>query len=74
MFSELEDYIHRQLELALASSVVVCGTIESMVKSDFGTQQNGASHPMSPHQSLLSVAGLDAGSLTFHFVQEVGAN
>jgi hypothetical protein len=48
MFSILENYIHRQRELAPAGSIVVRGTIESVIKSDFGTQQNGASHPVPP--------------------------
>src|ERR1035438_3809601 len=44
MFSELEDCIHRQLELALAGSIVVRGAIESMIKSDFGTQSRSEEH------------------------------
>src|ERR1035438_4504409 len=51
--SELEDHIHSQLELILAGSVIVRATIESTIEPDFGTQQNSASHPVSPHQSFL---------------------
>src|SRR5580704_4241029 len=72
--SELEDHIHRELELALAGSVRIRRPIESLIKSDFRTQQNRASHPAAPHPSRLSVAVLETGSLAFHVIQEVGAN
>lgn len=72
--SELENYIHRQLELALPRPVVVRATIESAIEPDFGTQQNSASLPVSPHQSFLRVAVLEAGSLPLHVIQEVGAD
>ena len=72
--SELEDYVHRQLELVLAGSVVVRRAIEGVVEPDFGAKQNRASHPVSPHQSLLGVAVLVAGSLAFYVIQEVGTN
>ena len=73
-FSELEDHIHRKLELALAGSIGISGTIESLIKSDFGTKQNSAAHPVAPHQSPFGVAVLEAGSLAFYVVQEVGAD
>src|SRR5258708_5884662 len=72
--SEFENYIHRELELVLASPEVVRGTIHSMIGSDFGTKQNSASHPVSPHQRRLRVAILEAGSLTFYVIQEVRPN
>jgi hypothetical protein len=37
MFSELENDIHRQLELALARSIIVGASVERMIQSDFGT-------------------------------------
>src|ERR1700686_2741994 len=73
-FSELEDHIHRELELALAGSIGVRGTIESLIESDFGTKQNSAAHPVAPHQSPFGIAVLEAGSLAFHVVQEVGTD
>ena len=38
MFSELKNYIHRQLKLALARSKVICAVVESMIKPKFGTE------------------------------------
>src|ERR1700723_596511 len=53
IFSIFEDYIHRKRELIPAGSIVVRGTVIGMIESDFRTKQNGASHPVPPHQSLL---------------------
>src|SRR5580692_1801511 len=72
--SILQNDVHRELKLNLSSPVVVCRDVERAIESEFGAEDYGTSHPMSPHESFLRVARPVAGALAFDIVQEIGTN
>src|SRR5437879_5223323 len=71
---ELENNVHEERELAALSATVVCRHIISVLKPDFRTKEHRGSNPVSPHQGMLRIFGLEASPLAFLIIEKIGAD